>query len=67
MTHPLNLSQSIAAQSGLHVAIKWGLGTAESVFSTRLVHTFHVKPKKNLDDGNVRDGFLSPMFRTELT
>ena len=48
ITHPLYLSQSINVQSGLHVAIKWGRGTAERVFITRLMATFQVKPKKNL-------------------
>lgn len=47
-TYPLNCSQSIADQSGLQVAIKWGLGMAVKVFSTRLIQTFQVMLKKNL-------------------
>ena len=38
----------MTAQSGLQVEMKCGLGTAESVFTTRLMQTFQVRLRKNL-------------------
>merc|ERR1711981_1315907 len=35
-------------QSGLQVEMKWDLGTAESVFTTRLMQTFQVRLNQNI-------------------